>query len=198
MTSAEISNRLNELNSEKKALELELENTLAREAKERTQNLFNNTKAAIKKLWELYWNDEDNTECGKRLDEVKEQYRLNIWLEADIKAALKKSNLEALDKIKEVIKDLPKINIDKCIKDAQIRLDFASALRNVKKGEALSGPLEYGFGPDDLMQLMELHKTNKFRKKIEDLLTDCNFHSESTLLSARKYDEYITLVLSET
>ena len=49
MTSAEISNRLNELNSEKKALELELENTLAREAKERTQNLFNSTKAAIKK-----------------------------------------------------------------------------------------------------------------------------------------------------
>lgn len=197
MTSAEISNRLNELNSEKKALELELENTLAREAKERKQNLFNNTKAAIKKLWELYWNDEDNTECEKRLDEVKEQYRLNIWLEADIKAALKKSNLEALDKIKEVIKGLPKINIDNCIRDAEIRLDFAAALRNCKKGTELSGKLDYGFGPDDLMSLMQLHKANKFRAKIENLLTDCNFHSECSLLSSKEYNKFEALVLND-
>ena len=197
MTSSEINNRLAELNSEKAALEKELINTLEKEAKENEIRLFANTKTAIKRLWELYWSDEDNTEPEKRLNEVKEQYRLNIWLESDIKAVLKKSNMEGLDTVKDIISNLPKINIDRCIKDAQIRLDFASALRNVKKGEALSGPLDYGFGPDDLIQLMELHKANKFRKKIEDLLTDCNFHSESALLSAKNYNEYRTFVLSE-
>lgn len=54
--------------------------------------------------------------------------------------------------------------------------------------EALAGPSGYGdiassigwgFTREDLETLKELHKAGKFREKIEDLLDDCNFHTES-------------------
>ncbi len=191
MTSTEIKNRLNELEAEKSKLEAELTNAMKLENNKKEEELFLATKTAILKLWEIYWKDEDNSESKKRLDTIKYQYALNMWLEADIQYVLKKSKLNDtdIDIIKNIIKDIPDINFNKCIRNAKIRLDFATALKNVKKGYELSGQLDYGFSHDDLLNLMELHKSNKYRKKIEDLLTDCNFHTECGFLSSKEYDK---------
>ena len=77
---------------------------------------------------------------------------------------------------------------DKALDAAMIRRDLAAALRSVRKGTALSYRLGFGFSNDDLRNLMKLHKANKFRRKIEDLLEDCNFHTECGLLASREYE----------
>ena len=81
------------------------------------------------------------------------------------------------------------INWDKCVDCATIRKDFASALKSVKKGSDLSHRINWGFSDNDIKELSKLHKANRFRRKIEDLLTDCNFHTECSLMHDRKYDE---------
>lgn len=198
MTSAEISKKIGQLNAEKTKLEKELEEALEREQIEREKKKFNDIKAAIHKLWDMYWKDEDNTESEKLLNTYEHSYQLEIWLDNDIKYALKKSKLADLEILKKIVEDCgATIQFDKAVEDAKIRLDFANALRNVRQGEALSGKLGWGFAPDDLMELMKLHKSNKFRKKIEDLLTDCNFHSECILLSTREYDKFEKYVMKD-
>jgi hypothetical protein len=44
---------------------------------------------------------------------------------------------------------------------------------------------------------MEIHKKNKFRKKIEDLLEDCNFHSECGFLCDKDYEGFVAYVNKE-
>lgn len=62
--------------------------------------------------------------------------------------------------------------------------------------EVLSSDIDYsdiahgigwGFTHEDLETLMQLHKDGKYREKIEDLLTDCNFHSECSAWSDGDY-----------
>ena len=62
--------------------------------------------------------------------------------------------------------------------------------------EVLESPMDYvdisraigwGFTHEDLETLMQLHKDGKYREKIEDLLTDCNFHTECTDWSEGNY-----------
>ena len=83
------------------------------------------------------------------------------------------------------------LNWGKLMRITDIRLDFASALRNAKHGSDLSSMLDYSFSDEDISELAKLHKANKFRKKIEDLLTDCNFHSECSLMMAHQYESLI-------
>lgn len=197
MNSEMIRQELAEIDAKKAKLEKELITAIEQEQAEQRKNLFEHSRAFIMKLWELYWTDEndDDADAQKRLDNIKEQYMLDLWIDADVKHALRKTNLEALSNIKKLIVEYGvKCDLDKCIEDAEIRLDFAAALRNAKRGTDLSHKLGYGFGSEDLMELMKLHKSNKFRRKIEDLLTDCNFHSECSLLSERKYDEFAKFV----
>ena len=88
----------------------------------------------------------------------------------------------------EKILDL--IKVDSIKENVKVRKDFASALRKVKKGDELSSVLEWMFSPKDIKELAKLHKSNKFRKKIEDLLTDCNFHCECADFANGKYAIY--------
>ena len=191
MTSEQIAKKLGELETEKATLEKELMATIERENKEREQNQIDKIKAAIRELWSLYWKDDDNTESEKNLSNILDIPRLQVWLESDVAAALKKSKLNDIDRIREIVTGSEtEIDFEKCVREAEIRLDFASALRSVKDGTDLSYPLGWGFGRDDLMALMALHKSNKFRRKIEDLLEDCNFHTECGLLSKKQYKEF--------
>lgn len=191
MTSEQIAKKLNELETEKAALEKELMVTIERENKEREQNKIDRIKAAIRELWSLYWKKDDYSEAEKSLNNSTYFPQLKIWLATDTAEALKKSKLNDLDKIREIVAGSgAEIDFAKCVKEAEIRLDFASALRSVKRGKELSYPLGWGFDKDDLMALMELHRSNKFRRKIEDLLEDCNFHTECGLLSEKQYEEF--------
>ena len=74
-------------------------------------------------------------------------------------------------------------------KEAAIRNDFAAAFRGVNNGAELSGALYYSFSEKDIQELAKLHKANRFRKKIEDLLTNCNYHSECGLMAKKEYDK---------
>ena len=78
--------------------------------------------------------------------------------------------------------------INKGKKSAAIRRDWPAAFRRVKNGRELSDAIGWGFYKDDLRTFLKLHKANKFRKKIEDLLTDCNYHIFCGYLWAREYD----------
>lgn len=79
------------------------------------------------------------------------------------------------------------------IKEKNIRKDFRKAINSVNRGESLSSKLHYSFSPLDIYNLAMIHKngTDKQREKIEELLTDCNFHSECGDLSKGRYDIYI-------
>jgi hypothetical protein len=88
----------------------------------------------------------------------------------------------------EILSEVEKM-INKGKKSAAIRHDWPAAFRKVKNGYELSGAIGCAFYKDDLRTFIKLHKANKFRKKIEDLLEDCNYHSFCGYLSAREYDK---------
>lgn len=83
------------------------------------------------------------------------------------------------------------VSVDDAYKEATIRKDFAAALKAVKKGYDLSSDLRYSLSDDDLMQLAKLHKANRFRKKIEELLKDCTCHEECDLMSSGDYSKWL-------
>lgn len=70
--------------------------------------------------------------------------------------------------------------------EEKIRADWEKALDTMSYG-AISGAIEWGFYPEDLRKLMQLYKAGTHREKIEDLLTDCNFHSFCDCLSDGDY-----------
>ncbi len=74
---------------------------------------------------------------------------------------------------------------------ANIRRNFGLALKNVKKGTELSSILGWGLSRQDIKELAILHKRNRYRMKIEDLLTDCNFHKECGEFIEGKYEYYL-------
>ena len=124
---------------------------------------------------------------------------LNI-LQVDIAGALERADdmQAARDVIDEIIDhtDNPAVlrqyvSIDAAWRDAEIRRDWASALRAVKHGEDLSHDIDWAFSPRDIKNLAKLHKANRFRKKIENLLDDCNFHTEAALMSSHQYDKLL-------
>ena len=197
MKSDEIRNLIDKKQEEINELERQWKLALQAERDEGINNRLLRTKDEILKLWELYWADEDNTEAKERLDNVADQHRLNIWLQADTEEALIRSNMNGVDKIREIVKESIRensIDFNTCLIAAEIRTEWATALRSVKHGSDLSHKVSWGFSTRDLIKLGELHKGNKFRKKIEDLLEDCNFHSECGLLADKNYEEYMCFV----
>lgn len=124
---------------------------------------------------------------------------LNI-LQVDIAGALERADdmQAACDEINEIIDrtDTPAeirryISLDAAWRDAEIRRDWASALRAVRHGEDLSHEIGWAFSTRDIKNLAKLHKANRFRKKIEDLLEDCNFHTEAALMCSHQYDKLL-------
>lgn len=85
---------------------------------------------------------------------------------------------------------LAMLDWEKIQDNVNIRLNFHEALKSVKHGSDLAGRLDYSFSRLDVLHLAELHKSNKCRKKIEDLLTCCNFRYESGKFKKHEYDEF--------
>lgn len=59
-----------------------------------------------------------------------------------------------------------------------IRENWQEILESEMPYDEISKEIEWGFTREDLQSLMRLHKEGICRSKIEDLLTDCNFHTE--------------------
>lgn len=124
-------------------------------------------------------------------------YQVKMWFENDLKYA---GLTHPLDEIKEFVyiclpndkEEIDKtFNWNEIAKDIEIRNDFATALKKCKRGTDLSHLLGYGFSKRDISNLAKLHKSNKYRKKIEDLLEDCNFHYECNEFMQGNYAEFI-------
>jgi len=71
--------------------------------------------------------------------------------------------------------------------EEQIRDDWEAALESDMDYSEIAQAIEWGFTREDIITLMELHRENKHRRKIEDLLTDCNYHTECKAWSAGDY-----------
>ena len=72
-----------------------------------------------------------------------------------------------------------------------VRNNWEDAFDQVEHGDELSAIVDYGFDADDLLALAELHKNKReYRKKIEELLTDCNYHTECKWLTTGDYDKF--------
>lgn len=84
-----------------------------------------------------------------------------------------------------------KIDFKKIRRAASVRKHWDEALQSVKNGTALSSVIGYGFSPKDISELARLHKADKYRQKIEDLLQDCNFHTECGDFISGEWDKYI-------
>jgi len=157
------------------------------------------------KLWEMYCPDNPGSTNGRTFENA------HLWLRNDIKSILAASDDvgETAEQICDVIRKeyygqeiLNRyIQMDKLRLEVRTRMevvsDFPAALKKVRYGSELSGALRYEFSKEELVELVELHKAGRFRKKIEELLTDCNFHSESGMLCAGKYEECLEYINKE-
>lgn len=128
--------------------------------------------------------------------------RAALWLQADIEEIFAKcQNADKakkfiLDKINEseyAKKVLKVINIDKAHLGGTIRRDWSKALKDVKRGAQLSNLVSYALSDRDLANLAEIYlQGNKnMQEKIEDLLTDCNFHTVCSDFMEGYYGKYI-------
>lgn len=81
-------------------------------------------------------------------------------------------------------------DFDKARRKAEIRHNLADVLSKYE-GNEIAKKLEFTLWTSDLCELAKLHKANKCRKKIEDLLTDCNFHYESAKFHNKDYTEFL-------
>ncbi len=59
--------------------------------------------------------------------------------------------------------------------------------------QKISAAIDFGFSDEDIDELFRLHKEGYFRTKIENLLEDCNFHSECVLLRAHLYNRSVSV-----
>ncbi len=134
-------------------------------------------------------------------------YQLFMWFEALLETIGLQTGIKMLT-IKKYIADLilaqkkidakvlyayvdRNVDFDKIQQSVDIRSDFATALKKVKRGTDLSDILGYAFSDTDIKHLAELHKANKYRSKIESLLEDCNFHTECGDFAEHDYDKYL-------
>ena len=86
---------------------------------------------------------------------------------------------------------------DKNFQPAMNRLHITDNWEKALSGmqvEKMAKDLQYSFCPADLKDLATIHKTTTKRivkKRIEDLLTYCNFHYESSMLHDGNYEQFL-------
>lgn len=121
-----------------------------------------------------------------------------IWLKTDICSIFidfensKETILEMIHDSKYGREILDKyLKLSDIEKNVEVRKDFTTAFKNVKYGTDLSKILDYAFNKRDLKNLASLHKKNKYRRKIEELLSDCNFHNVVADFHDKNYDKYL-------
>lgn len=142
-------------------------------------------------IWKKYYPD-------YKEDNEPELYQAPIWLRNDIVAIIIDFHESENDIIsiinrakhgKEIIADYLKLDLIR--NEVMIRTDFLSALCSVENGSDLSSSIQYSLSSKDLFELAKLHKANKCRRKIEELLTSCNFHYECGKFANKEYGEFL-------
>ena len=147
----------------------------------------------------IYFNDsDDEIEMllkGMNLDD-EAHFIQHLQNEFDVilKNKSPKERLKTIDEIKELFKDVLTLtdeNFQPAMTRLQITDNWEKSLRTYSMSE-ISHKLKYCFSTEELKELATLHKetTKKVvKKRIEDLLTNCNFHYESGLLANGNYNK---------
>lgn len=149
----------------------------------------------------IYFNDsDDEIEMwlkGMDLDdETNFIYHLQDEFDVILKNKSPKERLKTIDEIKDLFKDvftLTDENFQPAMTRIQITDNWEKSLRTYSTSE-ISHKLKYCFSKEELKELATLHKetTKKIvRKRIEDLLTNCNFHYESGILANGNYNKIL-------
>lgn len=87
-----------------------------------------------------------------------------------------------------VLSDIPR-----GIEAAKIRNNWFDTLKATKDVHDINRVLQWSFADQDLYRLAKIHKAGKFRKKIENMLTDANFHEESGDFASKCYEKYLAM-----
>lgn len=127
-----------------------------------------------------------------------ELYQASMWLNADVAEIMiefPESENDIISIVKaskhgeKILSDY--LHMDSVKTEVDVKTDFLSALRSVKDGSDLSSDIGWRLSDRDLSELAKLHKANKCRRKIEELLTNCNFHYECGKFANKEYDEFL-------
>ena len=146
----------------------------------------------------IYFNDsDDEIETLLNAMEVDDEARFIYHLQNEFVVILKsktpKERLETIEEIKELFKEaftLTDENFQPAMTRVHITDNWEKALRGMQ-AEKIAKDLNYSFLDGELTELFLLHKTTDKRvikKRIEDLLTYCNFHYESGVLHNGYYE----------
>ena len=146
----------------------------------------------------VYFNDsDDEIELLLNAMEVDDEARFIYHLQNEFDVILKnktpKERLETIEEIKNLFKEaftLTDENFQPAMTRVHITDNWEKALRGMQ-AEKIAKDLNYSFLDGELTELFLLHKTTDKRvikKRIEDLLTYCNFHYESGVLHNGYYE----------
>lgn len=149
----------------------------------------------------IYFNDsDDEIEMLLKGMDLDDEAHFIQHLQNEFDVILKnkspKERLKTIDEIKELFKDvftLTDENFQPAMARLQITDNWEKSLRTYSLSE-ISNKLKYCFSTEELKELATLHKetTKKVvKKRIEDLLTNCNFHSESGILANENYNQIL-------
>ena len=149
----------------------------------------------------VYFNDsDDEIESFLNAMEVDDEARFIYHLQNEFDVILKnktsKERLETIEEIKNLFKEaftLTDENFQPAMTRLHITDNWEKALRGMQV-EKMAKDLNYSFSQDELKELALLHKATTKRivkKRIEDLLTYCNFHYESSVLHDGDYERFL-------
>lgn len=158
-------------------------------------------KAKYSLYSKVYFNDsDDEIELllkGMEIDdEARFIYHLQNEFDVILKSKTPKERLETIEEIKNLFKEaftLTDENFQPAMTRLHITDNWEKALRGMQV-EKMAKDLQYSFCPADLKDLATIHKTTTKRvvkKRIEDLLTYCNFHSESGEFHDGNYEQFL-------
>ncbi len=148
------------------------------------------------KIWNYFYPDSSDlqTEHDINLSGIclKEDI-IQILSDEGIEYETAKSRIMSMIQDSECAEDILKKYIiwDNVEKIALVKRDYFTAFKRVREGSDLTSIVGYFLSNQDLRKLAKLHKENKFRKRIEAYLTDCNFHYECGKFMQHEYDEFI-------
>ena len=77
------------------------------------------------------------------------------------------------------------VSLDSAFRKAIVRKDFEGALSTVSHGSTILYLLGYSLSENDIRTLTKLHKSNRYRRKIEELLMDYGFHLEGEIMQTK-------------
>ena len=149
----------------------------------------------------VYFNDsDDEIELLLKGMEVDDEARFIYHLQNEFDAILKdktpKERLETIEEIKDLFKEafaLTDENFQPAMTRFHITDNWEKSLRGMQV-EKVAKDLNYSFSKEELKELTLLHKATTKRivkKRIEDLLTYCNFHYESSVLHDGDYELFL-------